>query len=378
LTQSDLVARNGKLLNKWDAIETAVPGPESSCRNPVAASGTGRTITLGNIGLDTARCGSRYQLLDLTRGGGVTHNMAQRTTGFGIAFTDANNVWGNNTATDSATTGAAAHFGVAATWDYYKNAHGRNGIADDGRGALSRVHYGRKYGNAFWNDGCFCMTFGDGDPASTFPLTALDIAGHEMTHGVTSRSAGLVYSDESGGLNEATSDIFGTMVEFSVNNASDPGDYILGEEIYKANTTLPPGAIPLAIRYMFKPSLDGTSPDCYQPDLGDFNVHYSSGVANHFYYLLAQGSVVPNGFGAGTEANLSRADLVCSGSTSLQGIGRTAAGRIWYRALTTYMTSDTTYAEARAATISAANDLYGVGSTQANAVVAAWNAVLVN
>jgi Zn-dependent metalloprotease len=371
-------ARNGKLLNKWDAIETAVPGPESSCRNPVAASGTGRTITLGNIGLDTARCGSRYQLLDLTRGGGVTHNMAQRTTGFGIAFTDANNVWGNNKATDSATTGAEAHFGVAATWDYYKNAHGRNGIADDGRGALSRVHYGRKYGNAFWNDGCFCMTFGDGDPASTFPLTALDIAGHEMTHGVTSRSAGLVYSDESGGLNEATSDIFGTMVEFSVNNASDPGDYILGEEIYKANTTLPPGAIPLAIRYMFKPSLDGTSPDCYQPDLGDFNVHYSSGVANHFYYLLAQGSVVPNGFGAGTEANLSRADLVCSGSTSLQGIGRTAAGRIWYRALTTYMTSDTTYAEARAATISAANDLYGAGSTQANAVVAAWNAVLVN
>ena len=143
-----------------------------------------------------------------------------------------------------------------------------------------------------------------------------------MSHGVTSRTAALVYADESGGLNEATSDIFGTMVEFYANNASDPGDYIIGEEIFKANATLPPGSIPLAIRYMFKPSLDGISPDCYQDDLGDFNVHYSSGVANHFYYLLAQGSVVPVGFRAGSQANLRPADLVCSGSVALHGIGR--------------------------------------------------------
>jgi Zn-dependent metalloprotease len=371
-------ARTGALLNKWDAIETAVPGPDPVCPGGIAANGTGRTITLGDVGIGTALCGSRYQMLDPTRGGGVTHNMAQRTSGLGVAFTDADNVWGNNQATDSATAGAEAHFGVSTTWDYYRNQHGRDGIADDGRGALSRVHYGRNYGNAFWNDGCFCMTFGDGNPATTYPLTVLDVAGHEMSHGVTSRTAGLVYADESGGLNEATSDIFGTMVEFYANNAFDPGDYIIGEEIFKANATLPPGSIPLAIRYMFKPSLDGNSPDCYQDDLGDFNVHYSSGVANHFFYLLAQGSVVPVGFRAGSQANLRPADLVCSGSSALHGIGRRAAERIWYRALTTYMTSDTTYAEARAATISAARDLYGRGSAQAAAVAAAWNAVLVH
>ena len=371
-------ARNGRLLNRWDAIETAGPGPDPSCPGASAATGTGRTITLGDVALGTALCGTRYQLLDPTRGYGETHNMVQRTTGLGIPFSDADNVWGNHASTDSATAGAEAHFGVSVTWDYYQNVHGRNGIADDGRGALSRVHFGRNYGNAFWNDGCFCMTFGDGNPAVTYPLTALDVAGHEMSHGVTSRTAGLVYADESGGLNEATSDIFGTMVEYYAHNASDPGDYIIGEEIYKANATLPPGSIPLAIRYMFKPSLDGISPDCYQDDLGDFNVHYSSGVANHFYYLLAQGSVVPQGFGPGSQANLRRADLVCSGGTSLQGIGRTAAAKIWYRALTVYMTADTTYAEARAATLHAARDLYGAGSNRANAVAAAWNAVLVH
>uniref|UniRef100_UPI0013D3529C M4 family metallopeptidase n=3 Tax=Pseudomonadota TaxID=1224 RepID=UPI0013D3529C len=79
--------------------------------------------------------------------------------------------------------------------------------------AYNRVHYSRNYNNAYWSDACFCMTYGDGDGTTLRPLVALDVAGHEMTHGVTSRTANLTYSGESGGLNEATSDIFGTMVE---------------------------------------------------------------------------------------------------------------------------------------------------------------------
>ena len=215
------------------------------------------------------------------------------------------------------------------------------------------------------------MTFGDGSGTS-LPLVALDIAGHEMSHGVTSRSADLVYSGESGGLNEATSDIFGTMVEYYAANANDPGDYVVGEELFPNNA-----AMNRAIRWMFKPSLDGVSPDCYSSSLGSIDVHYSSGVANHFYYLLAEGAVVPAGFGAGTWANLSPSSLVCNGNTSLTGIGRTAASKIWYRALTVYMTSSTNYAAARAATLSAATDLYGAGSSQYNAVAAAWTAVSV-
>ena len=85
--------------------------------------------------------------------------------------------------------------------------------------------------------------------------------------------------------------------------------------------------------------------------------------------------MVPNGFGAGTWANLSPASLVCNGNTSLAGIGREAAGKIWYRALTVYMTASTNYAAARTATLNAATDLYGAGSAQYNAVDAAWAAV---
>ncbi len=365
-------AQDGTVLDQWDEVQTARPGRDGGgCSGAVAAEGTGHSLTEGTVAIDTARCGSSYQLLDLSRGGGYTTNMGMRQSGMGSVYVDADNTWGNGGLDNSATVAVDAHFGVSTTWDYYQAVHGRMGIANNGAGAVSRVHYGRNYANAFWRDSCFCMTFGDGDNGvSVLPLVALDIAGHEMTHGVTSRSAGLVYSGESGGLNEATSDIFGTMVEYYADNAHDAGDYLIGEEIFPDN----PGD--LAIRYMFKPSLDGASPDCYVPDLGDYDVHYSSGVANHFYYLLAEGAVVPEGFGE-DGLGLAASDLVCNGNTAITGIGREAASRIWYRALTVYMTSGTDYAAARAATMAAAADLYGAGSAQQNAVAAAWDAVSV-
>jgi Zn-dependent metalloprotease len=372
-------AASGAILDRWDGIETAKPGRDGdSCSGGVAAVGTGNSLTEGTVSLDSVKCGSVYQLKDLNRGGGYTTNMGLRQTGMGSIYVDADNTWGNGQLNDSATVAADAHYGVSATWDYYLGVHGRDGIADDGVGAASRVHYGRNYNNAFWSDSCFCMTFGDGDNGVTAnPLVALDVAGHEMSHGVTSRTAGLEYSDESGGLNEATSDIMGTMVEWHVNNPNDPGDYMIGEKIYPGN----PGY--LALRWMFKPSLDGISPDCYAPDLGDLNVHYSSGVANHFYYLLAEGAVVPDGFGADSQfaadngIELTPGSLVCDGNTAITGIGRDAASKIWYRALTVYMTSNTDYAGARAATAEAADDLYGAGSTESKAVAAAWDAVSV-
>ncbi|QIL21657.1 M4 family metallopeptidase [Thermomonas sp. HDW16] len=361
-------ARSGRVLNQWDTVQTARPGPGGGgCTGAAPAVGTGNSLTEGAVTLDTTKCGTTYQMVDTTRGGGATHNMAMKTSGMGSVFTGSTNVWGNGLLSNAQTVAADAHYGVATTWDYFLNIHGRDGIAGDGQGAVSRVHYGRNYQNAFWNDNCFCMTFGDGDNgASIFPLIALDVAGHEMSHGVTSRSAGLVYSGESGGLNEATSDIFGTMVEYYANNSNDPADYVIGEELFPNNA-----AMNNAIRWMFKPSLDGASPDCYSSGLGNLDVHYSSGVANHFYYLLAEGAVVPTGFGAGTWANLTTASMVCNGNTAITGIGRDAASKIWYRALTVYMTSGTNYAGARDATLAAAADL-GYSTT---AVENAWNAV---
>jgi hypothetical protein len=204
------------------------------------------------------------------------------------------------------------------------------------------------------------MTYGDG--GSTFTaLVSLDVAGHEMSHGVTSNTAGLVYSAESGGLNESTSDIFGTMVEFTAGNGQDPGDYYIGEEIARDGTYL---------RRMDHPSLDGGSANCWYSGVGNLDVHYSSGVGNHFFYLLAEGS------GAKTIGGRSHSSPTCN-SSSVTGIGRDAASKIWYRALTTYMTSSTKYIGARDATIRAARDLYGANSIQCNTTIAAWNAVSV-
>ena len=358
-------ANTGRVLAKWDTVHTAEPGGGGvGCTAGVPAKGTGQSLYLGTVQLDTVKCGSYYQLLDKTRGGGYTVDMAGvQSTAAGVLVTDTDNKWGNGQSTSRQTDAADAHFGVAATWDYFKSAHGRNGIANDGKGAKTRVHYGVGYQNAFWADGCFCMTFGD-------TMTALDVAGHEMSHGVTSRSAKLVYSGDAGGLNEATSDIFGTAVEFFVNDAARPPNYLIGEEL---------GAIfgGDALRYMFKPSLDGQSFDCYSSAVTSADPHYSSGVGNHFFYLLAEGAKVPAGYGAGTKANLTPAGLVCNGDTSLAGIGQKDAAKIWYLALTAYFTANTTYPEARVATLNAARDLFGADSAQYRAVAATWSAVSV-
>ena len=120
-----------------------------------------------------------------------------------------------------------------------------------------------------------------------------------------------------------------------------------------------------SLRYMYNPDLDGYSKGCYVSTLGKLDVHYSSGVANHFFYLLAEGST-------------SASTNTCSTGLSVTGIGRSKAELIWYRALTVYMTSSTNYAGARTATLSAAADLYGNGSVEYNEVANAWSAVKVN
>ncbi|CAK7280872.1 M4 family metallopeptidase [Streptomyces misionensis] len=345
-------AATGKKLFEYQGIENA--------------TGTGKTLYSGTVNLDTTLSGSTYQLTDATRGGHSTYNLAHKTSGKGTLFTDADNVWGTGAASSSSTdqTAAAdAAYGAQETWDFYKNTFGRNGIKNNGVGAYSRVHYGNSYVNAFWDDSCFCMTYGDGS-GNNHPLTALDVAGHEMSHGVTSNTAGLNYSGESGGLNEATSDIFGTGVEFYANNSTDKGDYLIGEKIDINGDGSP-------LRYMDKPSKDGGSADYWSSSVGNLDVHYSSGVANHFFYLLSEGS------GAKTVNGVSYNSPTYNGST-VTGIGRDKALQIWYKALTTYFTSTTNYKSARTGTLSAASALYGSSSAEYKAVAAAWSAVNVN
>ncbi|MFC8759615.1 M4 family metallopeptidase [Streptomyces sp. NPDC057193] len=323
-------------------------------------NGTGTGQYSGQVTIGTAGSGSSYTLNDATRGGHKTYDLNGGGSGTGTLFTDADNVWGNGLPTNRQTAGVDAHYGAQLTWDYYKNVHARNGIRNDGVAAYSRVHYGSEYVNAFWDDSCFCMTYGDGDNNAK-PLTSIDIAAHEMTHGVTSHTAGLRYSGESGGLNEATSDIFATAVEFWANNASDAGDYLLGEKIDINGDGTP-------LRYMDKPSKDGASKDFWYSGIKDVDVHYSSGPANHWFYLASEGS------GAKTINGVSYNSPTADG-LPVTAIGRDAAAKIWYRALTTYMTSTTTYAGARTATLQAAADLYGIYSPTYNNATNAWAAV---
>ncbi|GGX77070.1 M4 family metallopeptidase [Streptomyces minutiscleroticus] len=329
-------------------------------------TGSGKSLYSGTVTLGTTKSGTTYQLNDASRGGHKTYNLARGTSGTGTLFTDADDVWGTGVASSSSTDQTAAvdaAYGAQVTWDFYKNTFGRNGIKNNGVAAYSRVHYSSGYVNAFWSDSCFCMTYGDGS-GNTHPLTSLDVAAHEMSHGVTSNTAGLNYSGESGGLNEATSDIFATAVEFYAANASDPGDYLIGEKININGNGTP-------LRYMDKPSKDGASKDYWSSSLGSVDVHYSSGPANHFFYLLSEGS------GAKTVNGVSYNSPTYNGST-VTGIGRDKAIQIWYKALTTYMTSTTKYSGARTATLNAASALYGSTSAEYKAVNAAWAAINVS
>ncbi|MER7463360.1 M4 family metallopeptidase [Streptomyces sp. NPDC097981] len=344
-------AASSEVLSVHEGVQTA------------GATGSGKGVFVGSVPLTTEYTGSTYQLKDATRGGQYSVNLSNKTGGNGTLYTDTDNAWGDGTVANGQSAAVDAQYGAAATWDFYKNVFGRSGIRNDGVGAYSRVHYGRNYVNAFWSDSCFCMTYGDG-ASNTHPLTELDVSGHEMSHGVTANTAGLNYSGESGGLNEATSDIFGTGVEFNANLSADKGDYLIGELIDLNGNGTP-------LRYMDKPSKDGNSADYWSSGVGSLNVHYSSGVANHFFYLLSEGS------GAKTINGVAYNSPTSNGS-SITGIGRDKALQVWYRALTVYMTSTTDYQGARTATLKAAGDLYGATSVEYQTVAASWSGVNVN
>jgi Zn-dependent metalloprotease len=325
-------ARSKAVLDSWDTVE-----PE-----------TGTGMYSGPVTVQSTTVGDTVQLRDRTRGGTWTVDMNHWVFGKGQPVKARNGRFTDPVAVD-------AQYGAAMTWDFYLKTFHRKGIANDGKGAESRIHYGSKYDNAYWDDRCFCMTYGDGDGRQFKPFPALDVTGHEMTHGVTSHTAALRYSGESGGLNEATSDVLGTMVRFYAANKKSPGSFQLGASITVDGKPF---------RYMDDPARDGHSAGCWSPTVGRLNVHFSSGVGNHLFYLLANGS------GKSKWGN----SPTC-GHAQVKGIGRDKAARIWYRALSAYWTSNTNYHAARVDMLSATADLYGKGSREYKAVNAAWAGV---
>lgn len=148
-------ARTGAVLGSYDTVH----------------AGTGNSQYAGTVTLGTNPSGSLFQLRDLPRGDQRTLDAMNQTTG-GVLFTDADDVWGNGGPTSRQTAGVDVHYGTAVTWDFYRGVLGRNGIRGDGRGVVSRVHYGNNLDNAFWDDSCGCVSYGDGAAGSGKPPTS--------------------------------------------------------------------------------------------------------------------------------------------------------------------------------------------------------------
>jgi Zn-dependent metalloprotease len=241
-----------------------------------------------------------------------------------------------------------AYDGLGFTYDYYWQVFDRDSIDAQGLPLLGLVHYGTDYDNAFW-DNAGHMFFGDGDGRLLTQTTAgIDVIGHELTHGVTQHEANLVYSGQSGALNESISDVFGMQVkQRALGQSAAESDWLIGEDI--VGPELSP-----ALRSMKAPGTANQHDD--QPadmdgyvDGGD--VHTNSGIPNRAFAVVA---------------------------TTLGGNAWDAAGPIWYAALTDpQLSPNATFAAFAALTLTHATRTYGSGSPEANAVRAGWETVKV-
>lgn len=344
------------------------------------AAGTAATRYSGTRTIETRQINGSWTLRDNTRGNGVnTYNSGGQASYPSTNFTDGNNSWTeyDNAAKDNAA--LDGHWGAEVTYDYWMNIHNRNSFNGSGAAINSYIHYddvpgGLGYDNAFWNGSV--MTYGDGSSNGAEgngyfdALTSLDVAAHEIGHAVTTFTANLAYQRESGGLNEGYSDIWGAAVEhFAKGNGSDINPaadiWLIGDEIDRRTGSA-------ALRSMSDPKSLG-QPDTYggtywkEPNCGtptqsnDYcGVHTNSGVLNHWFYLAVTGGSGTNDVG----------DVY-----NVTGIGMLKAGKIAYRAINTYLSANSTFAQARTAMIQSAQDLYGADGQEEQTVTNAMYAV---
>lgn len=231
-------------------------------------------------------------------------------------------------------TAVSAMTNTKIVFNYYKNKHNRHSLDNKNSSLISVIHVGNSYENAFW-DG-FSMNYGDGDNTFSSLARCLDVAAHEITHGLTQHTANLISRNQSGALNESFSDVFAAMI--------DDEDWLLGEDC----TIASPGYL----RNMETPS-SGLDP---QPSkMSEYKnlpvsqdrggVHINSGIPNHAAYLTAT------------------------------SIGRPKTELIYYRALTLYLTQSSQFIDARRSLVQSAVDLYGEHSSEVTAVKKAWDSV---
>jgi len=382
---------NNEIEGRHTPNEDSNTETEFRCSNSEKSLGIGNTMYSMEVEISTSFSQGYYSLKD------TLHNCHYTVVSLNPYSTEKNenniddetydellkkevNIWGNGSFNDIHTAAADAHFGHAAFFDFFKSVHGRQGVFDDDTIVYSRVHVGKKFDNVYWLQKH--VTYGDGDGIVSLPLVSLEFAAHEFSHGIDEATANLEYAGESGGLGEATADIFAVLVDFyTINRGAYSPNYLIGESTYCTPGMFDRSLILPSSNIVFSNSKTDAlgNPmggyDCYCKNIGKVDVHASSGVGDHFFYLLAEGTKD----GRPSKTCNPGDCQIATGSKTLTGIGREKAGKIWYRALTHYFTSHTNYAGARKATIKAAKDLYGEKDNGVvKAVENAWTSVNVN
>lgn len=363
-SEDDGVVRKVELVLDGAEVE-AVPDPDPV--DPAAPVGDDFAPFVGQVSLDTTQTAAGYVLK--TQDGRVETRDAQRRDPnlvagrfeFSVPFTNPTDTWGGP-GTSTAKVAAIETHHAATTFDsFLSEVFGMNSYDNAGSPLRAMANVGVGYNNAFWFEGLFHVGNGDGQ---TFDrLSTLDIIAHEIAHGVTEASAGLIYDRESGGLNESFSDVFGTMFEWWSTlqpGAADAGvlpfDWDIGEDARPAGDPL---------RSMANPTSDGFSIDHYADYRSSMDVHQTSGIQNKAFYLAVAG-------GTG-----SRGDQV-SGLREVFGdadSAMAAAGQIFMRALRFYLNPSSSFADARSATLRAARDLYPNAPAVEQSIAQAWTAV---
>ncbi|MCB0430366.1 MAG: M4 family metallopeptidase, partial [Flavobacteriales bacterium] len=326
-------AQTGKVIAKNELIHS------------VDATGSANTRYDGTQTIITDSYNGSYRLRETGRGNGIQTMNAQNgtSTGGAVDFTDSDNNWTSTANMDDAATNA--HLAAEKMYDFLKDRENQNSIDGNGLKLIGYVHWDSNWNNAQWT-GSY-MRYGDGN---NNPLTTIDIGSHEVGHGVTSESANLVYSYESGALNESFSDIFGTLVEWY----ATPGkaDWLMGADIGAIRSLSNPNT------YSNPDTYKGTYWETSSNDNG--GVHTNSGVQNHWFYVLSEGESGSNDNGD---------------SYNVTGIGIEKAGHISFRNLTVYLGANSDYSDARYYALESAKDLYGDCSNEYAQTANAWYAV---
>lgn len=349
-------AGNGTVLHRSSRV--AHDGPVTG--SGVDLAGQTRSLGLYQVGSTYYNINASKRMWDAagsnvpqTVKGGIRIFDAQNQAGDPLYFSSSTNP---NSWPGRANQVSAAHH-ASIVYDYFDQRHGRNSINGQGGTMELVTNFKTNYNNAFWN-GTF-MVFGNGDGNQFSDLAgALDVTGHEMSHGVVENTANLVYENQPGALNESFADVFGTATEFFARPST--ANWLLGEEV----TT--PGIAGDCLRNMQDPgaanvAFGGQQPTRMSefrnlpntPEQDNGGVHINSGIPNRAFYLIATSTAL--------------------GATAAERLDK--AERIYYRALSQYLTRSSQFIDCRLAVVRAAGDLFGAGGAVANACAAAFDAV---